>query len=129
MSIFKSGINIGKAIAERVKGFPVGEKKPKKKPRGASRTCWILCPEFKVKLPKKIDPEKDYKFSVLIFATTGKERGEALDHMIRCGKDEIKADNRRFWLHAVSHKLQHRTLFQAELTYIFRVRQIPEQIL
>lgn len=130
--IFKMGVNIGKAIAGRVKGFPVGNKKPKKKPRGKSQTCWIACPDFKVKPPKIVSreaAEKNYSFSVFISSETRKELLEALNHMIRCAYEEIEAGNKRFWLHAVSHKLQHKGLFQAELKYIFRVRQIPEEIL
>jgi len=131
MGIFKPGVNIGKAIAGRVKGFPVGEKKPKKKRRGDSHSCWILCPSFHMKPPKKISreaAEKDHNYSIFIFSESSKERDEALNHMIRCGQEEIEAGNKRFWLHAVNYKLQHKALFQAELKYIFRVRQIPEEI-
>ena len=127
MGIFKTGTTIGKTIAGRVKGFPVGEKKPKKQV-----TCWILCPDFRVRPPKVVDKEaseKDYSFSILIFSDTREELHEALDHMIHCGQEEIEAGNKRFWLHAVKHSVRHRGFFQAELKYIFRVRQLPEEIL
>jgi len=73
--------------------------------------------------------EKNYSFSVLIFSYTREELHRALDHMIRCGYEEIEAGDKRFWLYAVKHSFQHKALFQAELKYIFRVRQIPEEIL
>lgn len=128
MGIFKPGTAIGKAISKRVEGFPVWEKEPAKKPKTV--TCWILCPDFRVKPPKTVDAEtgkKYYSFSVMIFSTTRKELAEALDHMIRCGYEEIEAGDKRFWLHAVKHSIHHTTLFQAKLKYIFRVRQIPEE--
>lgn len=124
---FKRGVNIGKAIAGRVKGFPVRSGEPKKK-----SARWIVCPDFRVRPPKKVDSEagkKDYCFSVLIFSRDHGECLRMLDHMIRCGQEEIEAGNKRFWLHAVKHKVQHRGFFQAELKYIFRVRQLPEEIL
>lgn len=132
MEIFKPGVNIGKAIADRVQGFPVGEKRPKKKPKGKSHTCWIICHSFKVKPPKLIDKtasEKSYSFSVFIYGETRQEVLKALNHMIRCGYEEIEVGDKRFWLYAVKHSVQHRALFQAELKYIFRVYQIPEEIL
>lgn len=127
--IFKTGINIGKAIAGRVKGFPVYNEEPKKKLKRPS--CWIICPHFIVKPPKtvsKMAGEKNYNFSVVIFSRTRKVLLEALNHMIRCGYEEIEAGNKRFWLHAVKHSIRHKALFQAELKYIFRVKQIPEEI-
>jgi len=132
MGIFKSGINIGKAIADRVTAFPVGEKKPKKKSRGKSSTCWVHCPDFRVKMPKVVSQaaaEKDYSFTIKISSETRKECLKALDYMISCGRDEeIEAGSKRFWLHAVTYGIRHEGLFLAELTYIFRVRQIPEEI-
>lgn len=131
MSIFKTGTTIGKTIAKRVTGFPVWEKEPMKEPM-KKHTCWIICPDFRVRSPKTVDKEaseKSYSFSVLIFSKTRKECSEVLDHMIRCGQKEIEAGDKRFWLHAVDYSLQHTVLFQAELKYIFRVRQLPEEIL
>jgi len=130
MGILNKGTAIGKTIAQRVKGFPVWEEVPKKKLKKKA-TCWILCPDFRVKLPKVISKEateKSYSFSVSIFSETREELQEALDHMIRCAYEEIEAGNKRFWLHAVKHSIQHKMLFQAELKYIFRVRQLPEEI-
>lgn len=131
MSIFKPGTPIGKMIAKRVTGFSVWEKEPVKKLK-KELTCWILCPDFKARAPKVVSKEageKNYSFSVLIFSKTRKELQEALDHMIRCAYEEIEAGNKRFWLYAVKHSFQHRALFRAELKYIFRVRQLPEEIL
>jgi len=132
MGIFKTGVDIGKTVAGRVKGFSAGGTTPKKKPRGKRSTCWIICPSFHVKAPKVVSAaarEKDYAYSVEIFSTTRKEWMKALDHMISCGKEEIKEKNKRFWLHAVTYGIQHKALFQGELKYIFRVKQIPDEIL
>jgi len=131
MSMFKTGVNIGKAIAKRVTGFPVYNEEPKKKPK-KQPTCWAICPDFWVRPPKTVDNEagkKNYSFSIMIFSETRKEREEALDQMIRCAQEEIATEDKRFWLYAVDYSFHHTVLFQAELKYIFRVRQLPEEIL
>lgn len=131
MSISKTGVNIGKAVAGRVRDFPVYNEEPKKKPK-KQPTCWAICPDFRVRPPEAVDNEagkKDYSFSILIFSETRKERDDALDHMIRCAQKEIATEDKRFWLYAVDYSLHHTVLFQAKLKYIFRVRQLPEEIL
>jgi hypothetical protein len=127
MNIFKQSIDIGKVIAKRVNGFPVYSGMPKKKP-----ARWAVCPDFRVRPPKTVDNEaanKDYSFSVLIFSRDREECLGMLDHMIDCGREEIEFGDKRFWLHAVKQSVRHRGNFQAELKYIFRVRQVPEEIL
>jgi len=129
MGLLKKGINIGKTIAKRVKAFPVYSKEPKKHKK--KLLPWILCPDFIVKPPKVVNAaasEKDYSFSIQIFSGTRRNLDKALNHMISCGKKEIEAGNKRFWLHAVSYKIQRKAISMAELKYIFRVRQIPEEI-
>ena len=129
MGVFKTGTNIGKTIARRVKGFPVYSKEPKKQKK--KLLPWILCPDFIVKPPKVISAaakEKDYSFSIQIFSGTRRNLDRALNHMISCGKKEIEAGNKRFWLHAVNYSIQRKAISMAELKYIFRVRQIPEEI-
>lgn len=129
MGVFKTGTNIGKTIARRVKGFPVYSKEPKKQKK--KLLPWILCPDFIVKPPKVISvaaKEKDYSFSIQIFSGTRRNLDKALNHMISCGKKEIEAGNKRFWLHAVNYSIQRKAISMAELKYIFRVRQIPEEI-
>lgn len=129
MQIFKTGTAIGKTVAGRVRGFRVWEKLPKKMPR-RKPTCWILCPDFKVKTPKAVTQavsEKDYNFTVEIFSETRAECNKALDHMIRCGQENIEVGDKCFWLNAVTYGIQHQALFKAELTYNFRVRQIPDK--
>lgn len=138
MTIYEPGVNIGKAIADRIRGYPVLEKEIKRRPREKTKrkprkrpACWIVCPNFIARPPKTMSRgagEKPYSFSVLILSETRKERDEALGHMIRCGQEEIKAGNKRFWLHAVEYGLQHSALFRAELKYIFRLRQSPGKI-
>lgn len=130
MSILKPGTAIGKTIASRVKGFPVWEKEPKRKKK--LPTCWIRIPTYNVKPPKQVDSGaagKNYPLSIQIISETREELIKALNHMINCGLKEIEAGDKRFWLHAVQHKIQHKTLFRADLKYIFRIRQIPEEIL
>lgn len=131
MQILKTGTAIGKTIAKRVEGFRVWEEMPKKMPK-KKLTCWILCPDFRVKAPKVLSPaaaEKDYIFTVEIYSDTREEAQRALDHMIRCGNEEIEAGNKRFWLHATGYSTVHKGLYWIRLTYIFRVRQLPEEIL
>jgi len=120
MKILRKGVDVGKVIADRVKGYPVGTKEPEKKP-----PCWIVCPSFKLKAPKTVTKEgaeRDHSYTIQIFSETEKQRKEALDHMIRCGQKEIADGSKRFWLHAVTYGFQDEALFTAELRYIFRVK-------
>ena len=131
MRIFLKSTAIGKIIAGRVRDFRVWEKLPKKMPKRMP-TCWVICPDFRVKAFKVVTraiSEKDYNFTVQIFSETRAECSKALDHMIRCGQEDIEAGNRCFWLNAVTYGIRHQALFKAELTYNFRVKQLPEKIL
>lgn len=129
MSIFKKDkVAIGKEIASRCKRYPVWEDNPKKSAKKSA--VWIRVPIYSVKPPKHVDREaedQDYPLFVRIFAETRAGAREALDYMIGCGREEIEAGDKRFWLYAVKHSVRHSGLFQAELKYIFRVRQIPEE--
>ncbi len=129
MKIFPKGTAIGKIIMKRVKGFPIWHELPKKKPK-RKLSCWILCPDYRVKLPKKIsaaDTEKGHIFTIEIYSDTREEARRALDQMLRCGKEEIADGNKRFWLHATGHTIVHKGLFWVRLTYIFRVKQLPDK--
>lgn len=142
MEKFDPEINIGKTIADRVKGYPVLEKEPKKKARKARSgvkskpkkepPCWIVCPSFIVEPPKRVisreELEKEYPLTIKIYGETRKERDEALDHMIRCGQKEIEAGDKRFWLYGFKQSVQRRGFWEAELEYFFRVKQLPEKI-
>lgn len=142
MEKFDPGINIGKTIADRVKGYLVLKKelkkrirkvksgvknKPKKRP-----PCWIICPSFIVEPPKRVTSkeqlEKEYPLTVTIYGETRKERDEALDYMIRCGQEEIEAGDKRFWLYGFKQSVRRRGFWEAELKYFFRVKQVPEEI-
>jgi hypothetical protein len=130
MAIFKKRLNIGKVIYDRVKGFPVMKKEPKKK-----LARWIICPDFKIKPPKMLDREErdeNYCYSVLAYSSSHSEIYEMLDYLIRCGKEPVEADNVRFYLHAVKHEISRvkaKQLFQAQIQYIFRAEESPEEIL
>jgi len=93
--------------------------------------CWIVCPHFIMQPPKVVDLEagrKEHYYTVQIFSEKRQERDEMLDHMIRCGQEEIEAGDKRIWLHAVKHSTGRAAFFQAGLKYIFRVKQAPEEI-
>lgn len=126
----RKGTAIGKAVAKRVEKYPVFEEPPKTAPR---KTCWVIVPAYTAPaLPKTLNEaarKKDYSFTVHIFSTTRAQAVTALDYLIVCGGMEIPAGNKRFWLHAVTYGIQHTDLFKVRLTYIFRARQIPEEIL
>ena len=140
MRKFDPKINVGEIIASRIRGYPYMEEepkkrvrkgKPKKKPKKGP-PCWIICPSLIVQPPKILNTreqrEKNYCLTVNIYSETRKERDEALDHMIRCGQEEIEAGNKRIWLHGSMHSIQRRGFWEAELKYNFRVKKAPEEI-
>lgn len=141
MEKFDSEVNIGEIIASRIKGYPFLEKEPKvKRARKGAKSkpkktppCWIICPHFTVKplrlLVTKEELETEYGFKVKIYATSRKERDEALVHMIACGKKEIEVGDKLIWLNGYKQSIQRRGFWEAELEYFFRVKEIPEEIL
>jgi hypothetical protein len=130
MKTVKKGTAIGKVVAGRVEGYPVFEESPKETPKKA---CWVVVPDYTAPaLPRTLSEAaagKDYRFTAHIFSATRTQAEAALDHLIVCGGDEIPAGDKRFWLHAVTYGIQRAGLFKVSLTYIFRARQIPEEIL
>lgn len=130
MALFKKGVNIGRIISGRVKGFPVMKKEPKKK-----LAHWIVCPDFKFKPPKTLSREerdRNYDYFVSAFSCSHSEIYKMLDYMIRLGKEPIEAGRVNFWLYAVNHsvhRVKGKQLFQAHIKYIFRAEQSPEEIL
>ena len=140
MEKFDPKINVGEVIASRIKGYLYMEKEPKvrvrkkklkRKPK-KSPSCWIICPSLIVQPPRVISTreqrEKNHCLVVNIYSDTRKERDEALNHMIRCGQEEIEAGSKRIWLYGVRHSIQRRGFWEAELSYIFRVKKAPEEI-
>ena len=141
MEKFDPEINIGKIIANRIKGYPYLEKEPKvKRARKGVKSkpkknppCWIICPHFTVKplrlLVTKEELETEYCFKVKIYAESRTLRDEALAHMISCTKEEIEAGDKLIWLYGYKQSIQRRGFWEAELEYFFRVKQCPEKIL
>lgn len=129
MGILKRGENIGRILAGRVRDFPTFLKQPKKKP-----ARWAVFPDFRVRVPKRIDREegeRDYPYDVSISSADRCEIYSMLDHAISIGTAEMETDRAIFWLHAVRHSVRRvrgENLFQANLTYILRVKPVPEQI-
>ena len=121
--------SLGRAIADRVKGYTVWEKLPKKMLK-KHPTAYVICPDFKVKLPKtkvlsKEATNQKHTFSIQIFSPNRTEAAKMLDEMIWYGKTEIIAGNFAFWLDAVRHSVQRKGPgFRADLTYIFKLRQL-----
>ena len=127
--------SLGKAIAERINpSYTVWEKLPKKPLKKHPKT-YIICPDFKVRLPRGKfltleQQEETYKFTVQMFCTTRKEATLMLNHMITCGKKEVVAGKFVFWLHAVNYgNISKAGVIQTNLTYTFMLRQLkPKEI-
>ncbi len=121
--------SLGTVIAGRVRNYTVWERLPKKILK-KHPTTYILCPDFKVRLPKvrfltQEQQEETYKFAVQMFCTTRKEATSMLNHMIMCGKKEVVAGKFAFWLHAVNYSnISKAGVIQTDLTYIFKLRQL-----
>ena len=121
---------LGKVIADRVQGYTVWEKLPKKILK-KHPTSYVICPDFRAILPRNkfLTPEQEeetYKFSVQMFGSSRDEVASMLDHMIMCGKKDVPAGRFTFWLHAVNHSTGTKTPggFRSDLTYIFMLRHL-----
>lgn len=128
----RAGTAIGKAIEKRVKRYPVFQKEPSKTAI-KRKTCWIICPPFRVVFPKTVDRETmrtKYSYVIQIVSTTRREADEALEYMEYCGKEPISAGKRKeFYVSITKEEVKHSALFYAELIYGFRARNLPKEIL
>ena len=127
--------SLGRAVNERINpAYTVWEQLPKKPLKKHPKT-YIICPDFKVRLPRNkfLTPEQQeetYKFAVQMFCTNRKEATSMLNHMITCGKKEVVAGKFVFWLHAVNYSnVSKAGVIQTSLIYTFKLRQLrPREI-
>jgi len=126
MRKFDPEINIGEIIADRVKDYTVWVKLPKKLLKRHPAT-FIICPDFPVKIPKVLTEGADkapHTFTVKITAPTKPELRKVLDHMIQCAKKAVIVGNKQFELYRFSESTVKIGVHLADLTYIFRLRQL-----
>ncbi|MCK4825173.1 hypothetical protein KA005_56010 [bacterium] len=124
--MFKKTKNIGRAIADRVKGYHVWDKLPKKKLK-KHPTDYILCPDFSVTVPKRLSKEATetpHKFTVKIVAKTRPMLRSMLDHMIACAQEDIIVGDKRFELCGFKESAVKIGMHMADLTYTFKLRQL-----
>ncbi len=121
---------LGKVIADRVQDFMVWDKMPKKILK-KHPTAYVICPDFRVALPKNkfLTPAQEgvtYKLRVGIVGANRHRIRSMLDHMIMCGKKDVIAGKFAFWLHAVNYSTPTKHLggYRIDLTYIFMLRQL-----
>lgn len=121
--------NIGKVIAERVKGFQVWDRLPKKMLKKHPRS-YVICPDCRVKVPKVMTKETEETYhihGIQMVSDTYKGLEEMRDHMIKCAGDRLMiVGDKAFWLHAITkHNFQKKgSKWQTALTYIFRLRSL-----
>ena len=118
--------NIGETIADRVVNYHVWEKLPKKKLK-KHPVAYILCPEFRIGLPKVLSKEaseKPHRFTVKIVAETRSELKKMLNHMIHCAQEDIIIGDKRIELCGFHQAAVKIGLHLADLTYIFRIHQL-----
>lgn len=123
----KRKIAVGSTIRKRTTEYPAFAKEPRKK-----TDCWIECPDFDIRKRKKIareEEEKDRPYSVTIHAPDHLKVLEMLNYMIIVGREEIVSDRMAIWLHATRFSTTRAGgFYSCVLTYIFRIRAIPEEI-
>jgi len=95
---------------------------------------WVECPDFSIKQLKKITREEEERdllaYTVMIYAKDNKIISKLLDYMINVGNEEIIVEKIKIWLHATKFSIARNSgLHSCALTYIFRVKNLPEEIL
>lgn len=124
--MFKKTKSLGKTIADRVEGYTVWEKPPKKKLKRPPST-YIICPDFKVAIPKILSAEASdipHYFTVEIVSKTRPAIKEALDHMISCAQEDIIVGDKRLELCGFRQSIVKIGVYRADLTYNFKLRQL-----
>jgi len=116
-------MNLGKVIYERVKDLPVFKSFPQKK----IPDSFAVCPDMKADL-RQAGGDREFRYTVSVFSATRQAASDAVDYMIRVGKEDMEAGSWCLWLHAVSlsgvlRVHRHRS-FTGKVTYIFRTRKL-----
>lgn len=124
---FTSGFDIGKAVRERIHGFPAFDGYLTKPEEGLP--AWILCPGQFISFEIGAD-EKDYLFPVQLYAGYPEIRA-MIDAAIRAGDMRIEHDGVIIFLHAVRghkniEKIPGKQLCHVQIEYIFRARKAPD---
>ena len=115
-------VDLQAVISARAKDiFPEGDKK-------------AVFPRRLIALPERVEGESldvDYPYAIFFLARELAEAKATLDAMIKIGCAEIEVGDKILWLHAVQHSISRdleRKLYKVELTYIFRIRELPPVI-
>lgn len=124
---FTSGLDLGKAVRERIHGFPAFDGCLTKPEEGLP--AWILCPNQTISFEVGAD-EKDYRFTIQLYAGYPEIRAMR-DTAIRAGDMRIEHDGVIIYLHAVrGHKnierIPGKQLCHVQIEYIFRARKAPD---
>ena len=118
--------NIGKAIADRVVGYTVWDKLPKKRLK-KHPADYILCPDFKVIVPRVLSKEAAetlYIFTAEIVAETRPVLREMLDHMVACVQEDIVIGDKCFECCGYKESSVKIKMHVANLRCIFKLRQL-----
>ena len=124
--MFKKTKSLGKTIADRVEGYTVWEKPPKKKLKWHPST-YIICPDFKVVIPTVLSAEASdmsHRFTVNIVAKTRPAIKAVLNHMIACAQEDIIVRDKRLELCGFRQSIVKIGVYMADLTYTFKLRQL-----
>ena len=116
-------MNLGKVIYARVKELPAFKSFPQKK----APDSFAVCPDIKVDL-RQAGGDREFRHTVSVFTTTRQAASDAIDYIIRVGKEDIESGSWCLWLHAVKLSAILRTprerLYTGTVTYIFRTRKL-----
>lgn len=124
---FTSGLDIGKAIRERVYEFPAFDGHLTKPEEGLP--AWVLCPSQIISFEVGAD-EKNYPFPIQLYAGYPEIR-TMVEMAITAGDMRIEHEGVIIYLHAVrGHKnierIPGKQLCRAQIEYIFRARKAPD---
>jgi len=124
---FTSCFDIGKAIRDRVHGFPVFDGYLAKPEEGLP--AWILCPNQAISFEIGAD-EKNYPLPIQLYAGCPEIRA-MIDASIKAGDLRIEHEGVVIYLHAVRghrniERIPGKQLCHAQIEYIFRARKAPD---
>lgn len=116
-------MNLGKVIYERVKDLPAFKSFPQKK----VRESFAVCPDLMIDL-RQAGGIFQFCYTVSVFSATRQAVAEAVDYIIKVGKEDIETKRWCLWLHAVKLspilRAWKREFFTGDVTYIFRTKEV-----
>lgn len=124
--MFKKTKSFGKEIADRIMGYTVWEKLPRKTLK-RHPTTYVICPDFKIAIPKILTKEAreiSHTFTIRVVSKSHSVLREALDHVVQCAQEDVIINDKRIMCCGHKESIVKIGGWKGNLTFTFKLRQL-----